>query len=197
MMLLTYVVVLVLMIISNANGLFQFPSNKRATLISNILKLADITERGLIETSEQNLQMKNLFEQLEKQNPNKASLSSPLVNKVWELRYTTSSAILGRGQQKRLGPILQSIDAINLKAVNSETVDYGILKVGRKVTADLSPMSKSKVAVQFKQFSIGPITFNAPSSFKGELDVTYLDKEVRLSRGDKGNIFVLTSYSDL
>lgn len=65
MMLLTYVVVLVLMIISNANGLFQFPSsNKRATLISNILKLADITERGLIETSEQNLQMKKLFEQL-------------------------------------------------------------------------------------------------------------------------------------
>lgn len=58
-------------------------------------------------------------------------------------------------------------------------------------------MSKSKVAVQFKQFSIGPITFNAPSSFKGELDVTYLDKEVRLSRGDKGNIFVLTSYSEL
>lgn len=87
------------------------------------------------------------------------------------------------------------IDAVNLKAENSETVDYGLFKVDRKVTADLTPMSKSKVAVQFKQFSIGPLKFNAPSSFKGELDVTYVDANVRLSRGDKGNIFVLTSYS--
>ena len=87
------------------------------------------------------------------------------------------------------------IDAVNLKAENSETVDYGFgFKINRKVTADLTPMSKSKVAVQFKQFSIGPLKFNAPSSFKGELDVTYVDSNVRLSRGDKGNIFVLTSY---
>ena len=90
------------------------------------------------------------------------------------------------------------IDAINLKAQNSETVDYGLFKIDRKVTADLTPISKSKVAVQFKQFSIGPLLkFNAPSSFKGELDVTYVDSNVRLSRGDKGNIFVLTPYSEL
>ena len=130
-----------------------------------------------------------------KQNPNQASLASPLVSKVWELRYTTSESILGKGSQPRVGPILQMIDAVNLKAENSETVDYGLFKIDRKVTADLTPMSKSKVAVQFKQFSIGPLKFNAPSSFKGELDVTYVDANVRLSRGDKGNIFVLTSYS--
>ena len=121
-------------------------------------------------------------------------MSSPLVNKIWELKYTTSDAILGRGSQKRIGPILQMIDAINLKAFNSECVDYGLLKINRKVTADLKPISKSKVAVQFKKFSIGPITFNAPSSFKGELDITYIDEELRLSRGDKGNLFVLTPF---
>lgn len=113
------------------------------------------------------------------------------------MKYTTSDAILGRGSQKRVGPILQMIDAINLKAYNSECVDYGLLKVNRKVTADLSPMNKRKVAVQFKKFSIGPLSFNAPNSFKGELDITYVDDDMRLSRGDKGNIFVLIPYSEL
>jgi hypothetical protein len=44
---------------------------------------------------------------------------------------------------------------------------------------------------------VGPISFKSPESAKGELDVTYVDKDIRLSRGDKGNIFVLSRYSDL
>jgi hypothetical protein len=46
--------------------------------------------------------------------------------------------------------------------------------------------------VQFKQFRIGgliPVT--APESAKGKLDTTYLDEELRVSRGDKGNLFIL------
>ena len=173
-------------------------SNKRTALKNEILNLAKKTERGLVESQSEKLKMKKLFEELEKLNPTPASLGSPLVNKVWNLEYTTSDTILGRGSQKRVGPILQLIDARNLKAQNSETVDYGFgLKVKRTVTADLKPISKSKVAVQFKRFTLGPISFNAPSSFKGELDITYIDSDVRLSRGDKGNIFVLTPYSDL
>jgi hypothetical protein len=40
---------------------------------------------------------------------------------------------------------------------------------------------------------LGPIGFDAPKDkFKGALDITYLDEEFRLTRGDKGNIFVLT-----
>lgn len=167
-------------------------------LKKEILDLSRSVKRGLIETPQQRAQMADLFEQLEKKNPNKAPLASPLVNKVWSLEYTTSDAILGRGQSPKVGPILQVIDAINLKAVNSETVRYfNIFNVNNKVTADLAPVSPSQVNVQFKVFTIGPFSFKAPSAFKGSLDVTYLDSEMRLSRGDKGNIFVLTKFSDL
>lgn len=189
--------VICLISINSSNCLF-FSSNKRAALKKEILNLARATERGLIETKQQKIEMKKLFEQLEKLNPTPDSLSSSKVNKIWNLEYTTSDTILGRGSQKRVGPILQLIDARNLKAENSETVDYGFgLKIKRNVSAELKPISKSKVAVQFKRFTIGPISFNAPSSFKGELDITYIDSDVRLSRGDKGNIFVLTPFSDL
>ena len=173
-------------------------SMKSAALKTQILTLARQTDRGYSETSADAETMMNLFQQLEKENKFKDSLSSPLVNAVWNLEYTTSDSILGRGGSKRVGPILQTIDAPNLYAKNTETLDFfGIFKVPRSVTAALTPMNGSKVAVQFKKFTVGPVGFNAPESFKGELDITYIDDDLRLSRGDKGNIFVLTKYAEL
>jgi PAP_fibrillin len=84
------------------------------------------------------------------------------------------------------------IDNKNLKAENAEVVNYFGVNVNRKVTADLVQASPSKVNVQFKRFTIGPVSFNTPASFRGFIDVTYLDEDMRLTRGDKGNIFVLT-----
>jgi hypothetical protein len=116
------------------------------------------------------------------------------VNGVWSLDYTTSALILGKGGFKRVGPILQKIDTKSLYAENTEVVDYFGIKVPRKITADLDPQNNQLTNVQFKRFELGPIGFDAPESFKGYLDVTYLDKDLRLTRGDKGNIFVLTRF---
>ena len=169
-----------------------------STLKAEILNLAKAVNRGLTETPQQREEMLGLFEQLEKKNKYKESLKSPLINAVWNLQYTTSDSILGRNGSPKVGNILQIIDGPNLYAKNSETVNYfGLFKVPRTVTAALTPISGSKVAVQFKRFTAGPLAFNAPESFKGELDITYIDEDLRLSRGDKGNIFVLTRFADL
>ena len=168
----------------------------RDRLKSEILTLARSVDRGLTETNEQRNEMLTLFSSLENVNPTKKPLQSPLVNDVWELEYTTSDSILGRGDFPRVGPILQKIDTMSLSAENSETVSYWGLPVKRKVTAVLTPENDRLTNVQFKRFSIGPFSFNAPKSFKGSLEVTYLDEDLRLSRGDKGNIFVLTRRGD-
>ena len=50
------------------------------------------------------------------------------------------------------------------------------------------PVSESQVNVQFKKFKIlGLIPVTAPDSAKGSLDTTFLDEEMRISRGDRGN----------
>ena len=48
------------------------------------------------------------------------------------------------------------------------------------------------MAVQFKTFRLlGFIPVTAPDAARGALDITYVDEELRVSRGDKGNLFVL------
>jgi hypothetical protein len=190
-----------LLTISLAEALLSFGlgSNAKA-LKSSILDLAERTDRGLTESASDRDEMLEMFEKLEKLNPSKKSLSDPKTSGRWLLRYTTSDSILGRGGSPRVGEIVQVLDVKGLKASNAEVVRYGPFNVARKVKAELNPISPSEVAVQFKEFSFGSpnpfLTVPAPKSFTGRLDVTYVDADLRLSRGDKGNIFVLVKDSD-
>ena len=76
------------------------------------------------------------------------------------------------------------------------------------MSADLTPVDESEVNVQFDTFKLlGFIPVKAPPSAKGRelvvegvgqgrggvgsLKTTFLDEEIRISRGDKGNLFVL------
>ncbi|XP_026455142.1 probable plastid-lipid-associated protein 4, chloroplastic isoform X2 [Papaver somniferum] len=81
----------------------------------------------------------------------------------------------------------QAINADILRAQNMESWPFF-----NQVTADLTPLNSRKVAVQFDQFKIlGLIPVKAPGRARGELEITYLDEELRVSRGDKGNLFIL------
>mmetsp|Transcript_97923 Transcript_97923/g.281717 ORF Transcript_97923/g.281717 Transcript_97923/m.281717 type:complete len:192 (-) Transcript_97923:54-629(-) len=164
----------------------------RRQLKRELLQLSKQTKRGIEATPAQQEKILDLFQKLERLNPTRKPLQSPLLNADWSLEYSTSDSIIGKGDFPRIGPIVQTIDTTSLKAENSEVVSYYGIPVPRKVTAELAPQNDQLTNVQFKQFRVGPIGFKAPETFKGYLDITYLDDEVRLTRGDKGNIFVLT-----
>ncbi|KAK9844163.1 hypothetical protein WJX81_006618 [Elliptochloris bilobata] len=178
-----------------ASGLFgsllnrKKPKQREELKIELREKLTGL-QRGLTASPKDKEEVERLAAAVEAANPNRASLSSPLVNGKWRLLYTTSSSILGTSRPPFLRPggeIFQTIDAVNLKACNQETWPFF-----NKVTADLTPETGSRVGVQFKQFKLlGLLPVNAPPSAKGKLDITYVDEELRISRGDKGNLFIL------
>ncbi|CAM9315892.1 unnamed protein product [Phaeothamnion confervicola] len=165
-------------------------STKQA-LISAIKPL----QRGLTETPTDRENVEGLIKQLEKMSPTKKPLQSPLINGRWELIYTTSASILGRSRPAQLrpsGPIYQTIDVPNLAARNEETIaPLPFVRFKNAVDAALTPVSDRFVNVQFKKFQLGPLKFDAPESAKGALDTTYLDANMRVARGDKGNVFIL------
>lgn len=158
---------------------------------SELLSYVEPLKRGLMATPEQQQRVEEMASALERLNPTKKPLASPLLNGRWQLRYTTSQSILGTSKPFFLrpsGPIYQFLDGPNLKAKNQESAP-----LFNSVTADLTPLTSSKVKVQFKTFKLlNLISVTAPPTAIGELDVTYLDKDLRISRGDKGNLFVLT-----
>ncbi|KAK9814035.1 hypothetical protein WJX73_009769 [Symbiochloris irregularis] len=164
---------------------------KHKTSKQKLLDKAAALNRGVTASDNDKAEIEKLIQEVERTNPTREPLKSPLINGRWELKYTTSSSILGTGRPPFLrpsGPIYQILDAPNGKAANRESAPFF-----NQVKADITPESSSCVAVQFRQFKVlGLVPVNAPESAKGKLDTTYLDNELRISRGDKGNVFVLT-----
>ena len=139
--------------------------------------------------------VRTLIEELEPLNPTPQPLAAPeLLSGCWRLVYTTSDSILGTTRKRPFKPdaarIWQSINAESLAAKNEEWVLGGLLK--NQVRAELTPRDDGRtVDVQFKRFGIGWLRVPAPASAKGVLETTFLDESLRISRGDKGNLFVL------
>ncbi|VEU44847.1 unnamed protein product [Pseudo-nitzschia multistriata] len=124
-----------------------------------------------------------------------ADLKNPLLQGNWLMIWTTSNSIAGKTRPvlfQTKTPPEQLLDLENGRAINAEKI-WGVQNA---VKADLAPQTKNQVKVQFREFSVGPIKFRPdPDKFKGELSVTYLDEDMRISRGDLGNAFVLLRES--
>jgi len=172
--------------------LFPFlQGNKDKELVKKeLLDVIAPLERGAKASDEDIARVDKIARELEALNPTKDPLKSPYLNGKWELLYTTSSSILKKERPKFLRPngaIYQAINADTLRAQNLQTWPYF-----NQVTATLEPVNSKKVIVKFDYFKIGGlISVKAPGRARGELEITYLDDELRLSRGDKGNLFVL------
>ena len=169
-------------------------SSRKNKLKREILDLSKKLQRGLCDDTENEKQMQKLFRQLEELNINGNTLSNPNLNGEWNLEYTSSKTLIGKDKiGRKTGAISQKINVRNLKAENSEVISFfGLPPFKSSVTANLRPESKSKAGVIFDRFSVGGIKFPAPKGYYGFIDVTYIDDDLRLTRGDKGNIFVLT-----
>ncbi|XP_071724957.1 probable plastid-lipid-associated protein 4, chloroplastic [Rutidosis leptorrhynchoides] len=147
-------------------------------------------ERGANANQQDQDYVDQVASKLEAVNEVKEPLKSNLLNGKWELLYTTSQSLLQTNRPKFLRPngkIYQAINLDTLRAQNIETWPFF-----NQATANLVPLSTSKVAVKFDYFKIfGLIRIKNPGSGRGQIEITFLDEELRITRGNRGNLFIL------
>lgn len=177
--------------------------------------------RGLLATETDKTAILAAVAQLEDRNPNPRPFeASHLLDGNWRLLYTTSKDLLnlGRFPLWQLGQIYQCVrtstaQIYNIAEVSSLPYLEGIVSVG----ARFEPVSERRVNVNFERSIVGLqrlIDYQSPSYFiqqiqsgkkftaldfsienreqRGWLDITYLDENLRIGRGNEGSVFVLT-----
>lgn len=177
--------------------------------------------RGLLASESDKLAILASVAQLEDRNPTRRPVEAlDLLDGDWRLLYTTSRGLLGfdRLPFAKLGQIYQCIRVREAKVYNIAEI-YGLpyLESIVSVAASFQPVSERRVQVKFNRAIVGlqrAIGYKSPVEYipeietgkkftaldfnldsreqQGWLDITYLDEDLRIGRGNEGSVFVLT-----
>ncbi|MDB9460252.1 PAP/fibrillin family protein [Dolichospermum circinale CS-1225] len=189
---------------------------------SNLIDIVAGTNRGLLVNAAQQQAILAAIANLEDFNPTLRPLASNLLEGDWRLLYTTSKALLNIDRLPffQLGQIYQCI-RVETNSVYNIAEIYGIpaLEGLVSVVAKFTPLSPSRLQVKFQRSIIGLqrlIGYTTPGNFvqeiesghfqnklafdfpiqsqqqQGWLDITYLDDDLRIARGNEGSVFVLS-----
>ena len=177
--------------------------------------------RGLLATDRDKQAIGVAIAQLEGHNPTPRPIeASHLLEGDWRLLYTTSQELLGidRVPLAKLGQIYQCVRTVDAKIYNiAEISGLPYLDGLVSVAARFSPASERRVDVKFERAIIGLtrlVDYQSPDRFiqdieagkkftaidfgienrdrQGWLDITYLDDDLRIGRGNEGSVFVLS-----
>ncbi|MGK7897602.1 MAG: PAP/fibrillin family protein [Xenococcus sp. (in: cyanobacteria)] len=191
--------------------------NKKAALLEAIAG----KNRGLLASEIDNARVLSAIQQLEDTNPTPKPLEAKeLLEGDWRLLYTTSKSILGldRFPLFKLGQIYQCIRTAEAKIYNIAEIEGIPFMEGMvSVAGRFEPTSTKRVNVIFERSIIGLQSFlgyKSPHKFIEQieagkkflpldfgienrdrnawLEITYLDEDMRLGRGNEGNVFILT-----
>jgi hypothetical protein len=176
--------------------------------------------RGILATPTEKQAIRASVAQLEDRNPTPNPLeASDLLDGNWRLLYTTSQELLRLDQIPliKLGDIYQFVRVSAARIYNvAELYGFPYLEGLVSVVAQFSPSSKRRVEVRFERGIIGSqrlIRYQSVTPFverietgqrfmaidfpinsdnqQGWLEITYLDPDLRIGRGNEGSIFVL------
>ena len=188
---------------------------------SGLLEIIAGKNRGLLATPNDKQAILSAIAQLEDYNPTSRPVeAAELLEGDWRLLYTSSRALLNIDSFPllKLGQIYQSIRVKESKIYNIAEV-YGLpyLEGIVSVAARFEATSERRVQVKFERSILGLsrlIGYESPAKYinqiesgkkfaavdfkldareqQGWLDVTYLDGDLRIGRGNEGSVFVLT-----
>ncbi len=188
---------------------------------TQLLKAIAGRNRGLLAQPSDRQIILDAIDHLEDENPTPQPIESNLLAGDWRLIYTTNSNLLfiDLPPLVRLGQIYQSVRPATGKLYNIAEVISGIPGLSGLicVSAKFTAVSDKRIDVKFQRWIIGLqklLDYQSPEELVEKiesgngltaldlpideqnqdnwLDITYLDEDLRIGRGHRGNLFVLT-----
>jgi len=182
--------------------------------------------RGIIATQTEQTAILAAIARLEDDNPNPRPFEAKeKLNGNWRLLYTSSEELLriDRFPLLKLGQIYQWIRLETSEIFNvAEVQGLPFLEGLVAVSATFEPTSEKRVQVKFRRGVLGlqrlvgytspgslikkmdagdrllPLDFSINSdNQQGWLEITYLDDDLRIGRGNQGSVFVLRKAPSL
>ncbi|MDX2216352.1 MAG: PAP/fibrillin family protein [Oculatellaceae cyanobacterium bins.114] len=180
--------------------------------------------RGLLATDDDQTAILAAVAQLEDRNPTARPVeATDKLNGNWRLLYTTSQDLLRVEQVPllRLGQVYQYVRTNTAKIYNvAEVFGLPYLEGFVSVAARFEAVNERRVDVKFERSIVGLqrlIGYRSVEDFvsqiesgkafsaidvslenrdrQGWLDITYLDDDLRIGRGNEGSVFVLAKVS--
>ena len=139
-----------------------------------------------------------LAEKLESESNFNLNRDIDKLNGVWELRWSSSKAPF-----LKYSPLidnLQILDPYSSKGMNLLKPKWSNKIIGSAILANLNKLNEKRIEVIFTHAGllgpkIGSYQIKGLAKInkiqKGWLDITYLNNDIRICRGDKGTLFVL------
>jgi hypothetical protein len=189
---------------------------------SELLEAIAGKNRGLLATETDKVAILAAVSRLEDRNPTPRPVeAAELLEGNWRLLYTTSKELLNLGRLPvvPLGQIYQCVRTSTSRIYNiAEISELPFVEGLVSVAARFEPVNERRVNVKFERSIVGLrrlIGYKSPSDFiqqieagkkffpaldfsidtgdrQGWLDITYLDNDLRIGRGNEGSVFVLT-----
>ena len=149
------------------------------------------------------IDIRNIAEELEKESNFILGNDIEMLRGIWELRWSSSKAPF-----LNYSPLLdnlQILDTSNLKGLNLLKPRGINAIIGTGIVSKLRSINEKKIGVSFTHAgiigpNIGLRRINALNKIKkgqkGWLEITFLSKDLRICRGDKGTLFILRRIKD-
>ena len=157
----------------------------------------------LILSSPRTKKIKNMAEELEKESKFTLNMNIEKLKGVWELRWSSSKAPFLN--YSPLVDNLQILDPLNLNGLNLLKPRGINAIIGTGIVSKLRSLNEKKIGVSFTHAGIiGPYIgirkikalTKIKKEQKGWLEITFLSKNLRICRGDKGTLFILRRIKD-
>ena len=147
--------------------------------------------------------IKNMAEELEMESKFALSKDLEMLKGIWELRWSSSNAPFLN--YSPLVDNLQILDPLNLNGLNLLKPRGINAVIGTGIVAKLRSLNETKIGVSFTHAGIiGPnigirkikALTKIKKEQKGWLEITFLSKDLRVCKGDKGTLFILRKISN-